>query len=52
MKQPKLHIKRGDIVKAISGEDADGKKTGKVIERSRWFVPAPIVNLILRCVGG
>jgi large subunit ribosomal protein L24 len=32
VKQPKLHIKRGDIVKAISGEDADGKKTGKVIE--------------------
>jgi len=27
-------------------------KTGKVMERSRWFVPAPIVNLILRCVGG
>lgn len=27
-------------------------KTGRVIERSRWFVPAPIVNLILRCVGG
>ncbi len=27
-------------------------KTGKVLERSRWYVPAPIVNLILRCVGG
>lgn len=27
-------------------------KTGKVLERSRWFVPTPIVNLILRCVGG
>jgi len=24
-------------------------RTGKVLERSRWFVPAPIVNLILRC---
>lgn len=26
-------------------------KTGKVLERSRWFVPVPIVNLILHCVG-
>jgi hypothetical protein len=26
-------------------------KTGKVLERSRWYVPQPIVNLILRCVG-
>lgn len=28
------------------------QKTGKVLERTRWYVPAPIVNLILRCVGG
>lgn len=28
----KLHIKRGDVVMAISGEDADGKKTGKVLQ--------------------
>jgi len=27
-------------------------KTGKVLERSRWFVPVPIVNLILRSVRG
>lgn len=27
-------------------------KTGKILERSRWFVPPPLVNLILRCVGG
>lgn len=27
-------------------------KTGKVLERSRWFVPEPIVNLILRSVRG
>ena len=27
-------------------------KTGKVLERSRWFVPSALVNLILRCVGG
>lgn len=27
-------------------------KTGKVLERSRWFVPSSLVNLILRCVGG
>ena len=26
-------------------------RTGKVLERSRWFVPVPVVNLILRCVG-
>jgi hypothetical protein len=25
--------------------------TGRVMERSRWFVPQPVVNLILRCVG-
>ena len=28
----KMHIRRGDIVKAISGADADGKKTGKVLK--------------------
>lgn len=27
-------------------------RTGKVLERSRWLVPVPVVNLILRCVGG
>jgi len=26
-------------------------RTGKVLERSRWYVPAPVVNLILTCVG-
>ena len=26
-------------------------RDGKVLERSRWFVPAPVVSLILRCVG-
>ena len=26
-------------------------KTGKVLERSRWFVPVPLVNLILRSVA-
>jgi large subunit ribosomal protein L24 len=31
-KRTKMHVRRGDIVMAISGEDADGKKTGKVIE--------------------
>ena len=25
--------------------------TGRVMERSRWFVPQPLVSLILRCVG-
>ena len=28
----KMHVRRGDIVRAISGEDADGKKTGKVLK--------------------
>ncbi len=32
MAKIKMHIRRGDIVKAISGEDADGKKTGKVLK--------------------
>ncbi|MBP8655416.1 MAG: 50S ribosomal protein L24 [Kiritimatiellae bacterium] len=26
-----MHVRRDDIVRAISGEDADGKKTGKVL---------------------
>ena len=28
----KIHVRRGDIVKAISGADAAGKKTGKVLK--------------------
>lgn len=28
----KLHVKRGDIVVAISGEDAAAEKTGKVLQ--------------------
>ena len=32
MERRKMHVRRGDIVKAISGEDADGKKTGKIIK--------------------
>lgn len=35
MKKPKMHVRRDDIVRAISGEDADGKKTGKVL----WVYP-------------
>ncbi len=31
MKKVKMHVRRDDIVRAISGEDADGKKTGKVL---------------------
>ncbi len=26
-------------------------RTGKVLDRSRWYVPVPVVDLILRCVG-
>ena len=29
---PKLKIKRGEVVKAITGVDAHGKKTGKVLK--------------------
>ncbi len=32
VKRPKIKIKRGDIVMAIAGEDAAGKKTGKVLQ--------------------
>ncbi|NLG35904.1 MAG: 50S ribosomal protein L24 [Lentisphaerae bacterium] len=32
MAKIKMHIRRGDIVKAISGAEADGKKTGKVLK--------------------
>jgi large subunit ribosomal protein L24 len=29
--KPKCHVKRGDIVAAIAGDDAAGGKTGKVL---------------------
>lgn len=32
IQQKKLHVRRGDIVMAIAGDDADGKKTGKVMQ--------------------
>ena len=32
MNKTKMHVRRGDVVRAISGEDADGKKTGKVLK--------------------
>jgi len=32
MTQIKMHIRCGDIVRAISGADCDGKKTGKVLK--------------------
>lgn len=32
MDKVKLHVRRGDVVRAISGEDADGQKTGKVLK--------------------
>ena len=31
MNKSKMHVRRNDIVRAISGEEADGKKTGKVL---------------------
>ena len=32
MNKTKMHVRRNDIVRAISGEEADGKKTGKVLK--------------------
>ena len=32
MSKIKMHVRRGDMVRAISGADADGKKTGKVLK--------------------
>ena len=32
MNKVKIHVRRGDIVRAISGEDADAKKTGKILK--------------------
>jgi large subunit ribosomal protein L24 len=32
MNKIKIHIRRGDVVRAISGEDAAGQKTGKVLK--------------------
>lgn len=32
MKARKMHVRRGDIVRAISGADAGSKKTGKVLK--------------------
>ncbi len=31
-KKSKMHVKKGDLVVAISGEDAATKKTGKVLQ--------------------
>jgi large subunit ribosomal protein L24 len=32
MNKIKIHVRRGDVVRAISGEEAAGKKTGKVLK--------------------
>ena len=32
LNKPKLHVKKGDVVVAIRGEDAVGNKTGKVLQ--------------------
>ena len=32
MNKVKIHVRRGDVVRAISGEDAAGQKTGKVLK--------------------
>lgn len=37
---------------STTSSSSSKQKTGKVLERSRWFVPAPLVSLILRCVSG
>ena len=38
--------------KTRSRSGSSRQKTGAVLQRSRWFVPQPIVNLILRCSAG
>lgn len=39
--------------RSFSGRSSNYKpKSGKVMERARWHVPVPVVNLILRCVNG
>jgi len=47
-----FHIKRGDVVKAITGEDAAGGKTGKVLrifpEKARAVVEG--FNYVKKCV--
>jgi hypothetical protein len=35
--------------KASAKTATRARRTGKVLERSRWFVPTAVVNLILRC---
>lgn len=44
--------KRRTKSSSSSRSSSSRPKTGKVLERSRWYVPSPMVNLILRCVGG
>lgn len=33
-----------------SSKSSSKPKTGKILERSRWFVPVPLADLILHCV--
>ena len=44
----KVRLKRGDIVRAVSGADADGKKTGKVlvVDRARNRAVVEGFNLV------
>ena len=42
----------GVVSKNTRSAGSAKQKTGKVVERSRWFVPASFASLILRCVGG
>jgi hypothetical protein len=62
---PELFVVESTLIDPTDNENPTAKKgaskrstktpgrvprTGKVLERSRWFVPKPVVNLILRCV--
>ena len=41
--------------RSSSGKSSSSSRTprsGKVLERSNWYVPVPVVNLILRCASG
>ena len=43
-------VKSASTSRSTTGTSRSSR-TGKVMERSRWIVPVPIVNLIMRCVG-
>jgi large subunit ribosomal protein L24 len=51
-KAPKMHVRKGDIVEVVAGDDAAAGKTGKVLQvfprESRALVEG--VNLVKKCM--